>query len=92
MSDITEKLQRAAGVLLTVNDRSGFDLSPTCKLLKEAHDEIKLERERAKDYEALAAELVTTLDDLAAAYGLTPARWSAHKAKEKLNALKLNSD
>jgi hypothetical protein len=37
---ITEKLERAAGTFLTLNDRSDFDLGPVCKLLREAHDYI----------------------------------------------------
>lgn len=37
---MTEKLERAAGTLLSVNARSDFDLEPVCKLLKEAHDYI----------------------------------------------------
>lgn len=36
-----EKLQRAHGTLMTVNDRSDFDLEPTCKLLKQAADHIE---------------------------------------------------
>ena len=35
-----EKLQRAHGTLMVVNDRSDFDLEPVCKLLKEAADRI----------------------------------------------------
>lgn len=43
---MTEKLERAAGTLLTVNARSDFDLEPVCALMKEAHDHIlDLERE-----------------------------------------------
>jgi hypothetical protein len=38
---MTEKIERAAGTLLTVNDRSDFDLEPVCKLLKEAHDHVE---------------------------------------------------
>jgi hypothetical protein len=37
---ITEKLERAAGTFLTLNDRTDFDLGPVCKLLREAHDYI----------------------------------------------------
>jgi len=38
--NITKKLERAAGTLLSVNQRTDFDLEPVCKLLKEAHDYI----------------------------------------------------
>ena len=46
---MTKKLERAAGTLLTVNDRSSFDLKPVCALMKQAHDYIlELEAENAK--------------------------------------------
>lgn len=46
---MTEKLERTAGTLLTLNDRSAFDLEPVCKLLKQAHDYIlELEAELAE--------------------------------------------
>lgn len=48
---MTEKLERAAGTFLTLNDRSDFDLGPVCNLLRQAHDYILELEAKIKKYE-----------------------------------------
>ena len=86
---MTEKLERAAGTFLTLNDRTDFDLEPVCKLLKQAHDYIlELETELA----ALRVQSPQGIEEAykagwrdgrvsASAYGPEP-DWRRWKARE----------